>query len=162
MHNTVTVTANKPVEKRSPFLSIPRELRLTIYALALQDTISSMVTTSFGHTSPSKKTRPRPRPPIVGALALLSTSSEIRAESSDAMRSSCGVLARWVSAQNDFCITQATHAVAHGWDLGDMAGLESLLDDDRGRRGLMRSARLIIMKAYSNSRREMRKRRKRL
>jgi hypothetical protein len=152
MHKTATAT--KPVEQRSRFPSLPPELRLIIYSFAPQDTISAIEATSFRHIAPSKKSRP----PIVGALALLFTSSEIQAESSDAMRSSFGVLARWSSTQNDIHFTQLKHAATHDRDLGDRAGWESLWVDHSGRMRLINSARLIIMMAYSNSQVKMYKR----
>jgi hypothetical protein len=108
MHRTVTAT--KPVEQRSPFLSIPPELRLIIYAFALQDTISTISATSFRHISPNTKRHLL----IVGALALLFTSREIRAESSDAMKIPGDVFACSLTALNSYVTQVKRDAVVHG------------------------------------------------
>jgi hypothetical protein len=152
MHKIVTAT--KPVEQRSPFMALPPELRLIIYDFALQDTISAIESTSFRHIPPSKNARL----PILGALALLFTSSEVRTESSNAMRTSCGVLVSWASTQHDSYITQPGHgAVVHGRPVISMDGLNDL----SRRSHLMARVRLIILRAYTDSRREMQKRSRR-
>jgi hypothetical protein len=152
MHKPVTAT--KPVQQRSPFLSLPPELRLIIYSFALQDTLSSIATTSFQrisstssrHILPSK----RRYPPIVGALALLFTSREIQAESSDAMRILGDVFAGLSSTHNDTCVTQLKRdAIVHGRPVFDK-GVWDTLHDQLGRLELMNSVRLIIMRAYSS------------
>jgi hypothetical protein len=147
MHRTVTAT--KPVEQRSPFLSIPPELRLIIYAFALQDTISTISATSFRHISPNTKRHLL----IVGALALLFTSREIRAESSDAMKIPGDVFACSLTALNSYVTQVKRDAVVHG--RSDFFFDKGVWDDHLWRMKLMNSARLIILRIRSRSRMEM-------
>jgi hypothetical protein len=146
MHKTVTAT--KPVEQRSPFLSLPPEVRLIIYSFALQDTISAIEATSFRPTSLNMERHL----PIVGALALLFTSREIRAESSDAMRIPGDVFAGSLLALNSYVTQVKRDAVVHGRSVVFDKGV---WDDHLWRMKLMNSARLIILMVYSRSRVEM-------
>jgi hypothetical protein len=80
MANATTTNA-EDLQQQSPFLNLPPELRIKIYLYALQNTVTSISSTSFQHISPDKHHSPL----IHGSLALLYTSSLIRSESSDAM-----------------------------------------------------------------------------
>lgn len=72
------MTAPNPADspEHFPFMKLPPEIRLTIYELALQNTIAA------GMSNPLK--RPL-RGPYIGALALIHASTSIRKESRNAM-----------------------------------------------------------------------------
>lgn len=77
---TDTATHATLIEQQSPLLRLPSEIRLMIYAFALENTIDAVRAVSF-----LKDMSTTPCPPIHGALALLHTNSLIRSKSSDAM-----------------------------------------------------------------------------
>lgn len=95
--------------KAFPLMDLPTELRLYVYEFALQDTLNSIVAPPFGKPKPGRSKRPLSAGPgssfvspneyvrcfpLVGALALLHTSREVRAETTDAFE-------RWASAHRD-------------------------------------------------------------
>jgi hypothetical protein len=69
---TNTVDA-EPYEQASLFMELPTELRLQIYALAVEDTVDFIILTTTGLKGPD--------PVLRGALALLHTSKQVRVES---------------------------------------------------------------------------------
>ena len=61
-------------------MSLPPEIRLMVYELAVRENIAAAVSNANG-----LKRKP-PRPPYIGALALIHTSTGIRKESRNTMR----------------------------------------------------------------------------
>jgi hypothetical protein len=76
-------TKSSRIAQDSPLLSLPPEIRLSIYTFAFQDTVNEIRQTP-SHAGSSLKS---PRPAMQGSLALLHTSSLLRTESSDALNS---------------------------------------------------------------------------
>lgn len=73
---TITTT-NSRITQHSPLLTLPPEIRLMIYPYALTHTVDEAKAQNFTPAYPVLR----------GALALLHTSSLLRTESSDALRS---------------------------------------------------------------------------
>lgn len=71
-------------QQQSPFMKLPPELRLAIYTFALQNIVNEIKAIPL-HTFTIPGHSPN-HPPMLGALALLHTSRNIRRESSECMR----------------------------------------------------------------------------
>jgi hypothetical protein len=142
-----TTTNASDLQHDSPFMRLPPELRIEIYLHALQTTIASISSSSFPSTSPNDPSDQNNQP-IVGSLALLFTSSAIRAESSDAMRVPANTLCDQFVARTDAHRAQQLHdAFVHGQGAVD-EDVDEEWNDNRERRELMLCANRIISTAY--------------
>jgi hypothetical protein len=142
-----TTTNASDLQQNSPFMALPPELRIEIYLYALQNTVVSISSTSFPSTSLENPSHQN-NPPIIGSLALLFTSSAIRAESSDAMRVPSNTVCDEFVARVDAQRAQQLHdASVHGREVVDEDDEEEW-NDDRERRGLMLWANRVISTAY--------------
>jgi hypothetical protein len=84
---TTDNTDSERVNQQSPLLNLPAEIRLLIYAFALQHMVEDMKATTRQAVVFSVNTNTKPkRAAMKGALALLHTSSLLRSESSDTLR----------------------------------------------------------------------------
>lgn len=83
-----------------PFMSLPPELRVMIYKLALQDTVDAIL--SSASSSPDEP------PPYLGALALLHASSIVRQESCESLLPI--IWARCDNLLNDLRVILARHS----------------------------------------------------
>lgn len=128
-------TKSSRIAQNSPLLALPAEIRLSIYAFALEHTVDEIKETSSPRFSSSSSSSEPKRPTIQGALALLHTSSLLRSESSDAF--------------NSLVQLERFHVRRNlGWkDLANMANARVGSSDSKEideRRDLMRGVRWLI------------------
>jgi hypothetical protein len=118
-----SATSPEDPQQQSPFMKLPPELRLAIYTFAFQNTVNEIKAIPL-HTFTIPGHSPN-HPPMLGALALLHTSRNIRRESSESMKYLASAQRQQIRAHDEACWDEFWYAglnVRDGYELDYTSG----------------------------------------